>query len=104
MMTDGCFLRVGLTRMVPGWLCILKSFSHASEGKTTSATESYEAHVNMYRFHFMSRKGIKPLLGRSSLHLSGIFHKILQRISNIHVRGGKNESCSLELELSLWFT
>lgn len=49
-MTESCLVRIELKRMIHGWLCIFKSFNHyASEGKTTSTTESYEAHILMYK-------------------------------------------------------
>ena len=48
MMTDSWLVTMGHKRIIHGWLCVFKSFSHASEGKTTNTTDSYEAYVLMH--------------------------------------------------------
>lgn len=68
-MIDSCLVRLELKRMIHGWLCTFKSFNHyASEGKTTSTTKSYKAHILMHRFCSVSGKEIKQFL-ESGYHI-----------------------------------
>ena len=64
MMIGSCLVTVRRKRMIHGWLYTFKSFSHyASERKTTSSTESYDAYMLMCTDSHNIYKGNKTITG-----------------------------------------